>query len=60
MPENSETIIPSVRDAIDKLTTELKRMRIAFETMHQRLEDLIDRDTCECSPGYTDVKRDMN
>jgi len=60
MSENREPIAPEIRDAIDKLTTELKLTRIAFSAMHTTIEEMIDRDTCECSPGYTTVKREMN
>jgi hypothetical protein len=45
MSENREPIAPEIRDAIDKLTTELKLTRVAFSAMHTTIEEMIDRDT---------------
>jgi hypothetical protein len=50
---------PDIRDAIDKLTTELKLTRIAFAAMREELEGMIARDGAEFSPGYTTVRREI-
>lgn len=62
MSENPEPIRndAEIREAIDRLTTELTRTRIAFAAMRTTLEDIIDRDACELLDGYGCAKRDMN
>jgi hypothetical protein len=59
--ENRDNIpAPEIRDAIDKLTAELKLTRIAFTAMREEIEAMIARDGAEFSPGYTCIKREMN
>lgn len=63
MSENRDNMMdpaPDIRDAIDRLTTELKLTRIAFAAMREEIEEMIARDGAEFSPGYTTVKREMN
>lgn len=60
MSENPESATTAIREAVSELANELKRTRLALEAMRTKLEDLIDRDTCECSLGYTSIRRDMN
>jgi hypothetical protein len=58
MSEDRET--HEIRGALYELTTELKLTRIAFAALHRTIEDIIDHDAAEFSPGYTTVRRDMN
>jgi hypothetical protein len=64
MSENRDNMIdptaPDIRDAIDRLTTELKLTRIVFAAMREEIEEMIARDGAEFSPAYTTVKREMN
>ena len=49
-----------IRDALEKLTNELKLTRIAFAAIQRTIEEMIDCDAYEGSPGYTSLRRDMN
>ena len=56
MSENRDNMIDpaaEIRNAIDRLAAELRLTRIA-------IEEMVARDACECSPGYTWVRREMN
>lgn len=57
---DSDFSAEEIRDALEKLTNELKLTRIAFAAIQTTIEDLIDSDAYEGTPGYTSVKRDMN
>jgi hypothetical protein len=58
MTETRDTA--EIRDALDKLTAELKLTRITFTAMRTTIEDILLSGSCEDSPGYTNVRRDMN
>ena len=61
MPTNmSEDNAAEIREALDKLATELKLTRIVFTAMRTTIEEMIARDGAEFSPGYTSVRREMN
>ena len=44
----------------DNLAAELRLTRIVFTAMHTTIEQMIDSDYCECQPGFTREKREMN
>jgi len=59
-PETAMGIACEIRDALEKLTAELKSTRVAVAAVERAIKDMMERDDCEFSPGYTCVRREMN
>ena len=54
--EDLMDVAAEIRDAIDKLTTEIKYTRLAITSMNATLQEVIDPGARENFPGYIRVK----
>ncbi len=63
MSDNREEvteIAEELRTVVNNLAAELKLTRIAFGALRETMISMLDRDTCECSDGFTYERRKMN